>query len=194
VLEKGSANKYLCNTRYTGGTSHVCISGDVARSDLTRAVAKDAERAVRWPPRRGCKFPKTRASPHHRWVLAPLGQTRLGLDWEGRAGDVLLRHLSDNLEDHGGKLQRGVGATRLVLEDEPCVEVVAKVESKEIEHLAKFIMPVPSKLLQLNAESGTGDGLRMAAATGTDLRGMDRFYSHLLSIDAPHQERLWPYP
>ena len=48
VLEKGSADKYLCNTRYTNGALHVCISGGVARPDLARAVAKDAERAVRW--------------------------------------------------------------------------------------------------------------------------------------------------
>lgn len=65
VLEKGTADKYLCNTRYTDGTLHVCMSdimsgedallekieticGGVARRDLARAVAKDAERAVRW--------------------------------------------------------------------------------------------------------------------------------------------------
>lgn len=107
---------------------------------------------------------------------------------------MFLHRLGDNLEEHGGKLQRGARATRLLLEDEQCVGVVTKVEGKEIEHLAKFITPVPSKLFQRNAESGTGDGLRMAAAAGADLRGMDRFYGHLLSIDAPHQERLWPYP
>ena len=125
---------------------------------------------------------------------------------------MLLRHFGDNLEEHGGKLQRGARATRLLLEDEQGVGVVAKVEGKEIEHrtnaiviadgvfqsspehLAKFITPVPRKLFQRNAESGTGDGLRMAAAAGADLRGMNRFHGHLLSIDAPHQERLWPYP
>ena len=121
---------------------------------------------------------------------------------------MLLRRLGGNLEERGGKLQRSARATRLLLEDEQCVGVVAKVEGKETEHrtnadggfqsspehLAKFITPVPSKLFQRNAESGTGDGLRMAAAAGADLRGMDRFYGHLLSIDAPHRERLWPYP
>lgn len=25
VLEQGSAEKYLCNTRYTGGTFHLCL-------------------------------------------------------------------------------------------------------------------------------------------------------------------------
>ena len=71
VLEKGSADKYLCNTPYTGGTLHVCLSDimsgkdallekikticcDVAHPDLDRAVAKDAERAVRWLQGEGC--------------------------------------------------------------------------------------------------------------------------------------------
>ena len=71
VLEKGTEDKYLCNTRYTGGTLHVCMSdimsgedallekieticGDVARPDLARAIAQDAERAVRWLQGEGC--------------------------------------------------------------------------------------------------------------------------------------------
>jgi len=229
VLEKGTEDKYLCNTRYTGGTLHVCMSdimsgedallekietvcADIARPDLARAIAQDAERAVRWLQGEGCKFLKASASPHHRWVLAPPGRTRPGLDWEGRAGDVLLRRLGGNLEERGGKLQRGARATKLLLEDGRCVGVVAEVDGKEIEyrasavviadggfqsspeHLAKYITPNPSKLFQRNAESGTGDGLRLASAAGADLRGMDRFYGHLLSIDAPHRERLWPYP
>ena len=229
VLEKGGEEKYLCNTRYTGGTLHVCMSdimsgedallekietvcADIARPDLARAVAQDAERAVRWLQGEGCKFLKASASPHHRWVLAPPGRTRPGLDWEGRAGDVLLRRLGGNLEERGGRLQRGARATRLLLEDGRCVGVVADIAGKEIEyranavviadggfqsspeHLAKYITPDPSKLFQRNAESGTGDGLRLASAAGADLRGMDRFYGHLLSIDAPHRERLWPYP
>lgn len=25
VLEQGTADKYICNTRYTGGTFHICL-------------------------------------------------------------------------------------------------------------------------------------------------------------------------
>jgi hypothetical protein len=32
--------------------------------------------------------------------------------------------------------------------------------------------------------------MQRAALAGADFHGMDRFYGHLLSIDAPHQERL----
>jgi len=106
VLEKGTDERYLCNTRYTGGTLHICLTDimsgeeahmesigqlcDDARPEFVRAIASNAERAVRWLQGEGSKFIKASASPHHRWVLAPPGRTRPGLDWEGRAGDVLL--------------------------------------------------------------------------------------------------------
>ena len=92
VLEKGADDRYLCNTRYTGGTVHICLTDimsgeaahvesierlcDDARPDLVRAVARNAERAVRWLQGEGSKFIKASASPHHRWVLAPPGRTR----------------------------------------------------------------------------------------------------------------------
>lgn len=229
VLEKGEDERYLCNTRYTGGTLHVCMSdimsgedvlaemierlcGDIAHPDLARAVTRDAERAVRWLQGEGCKFLKASASPHHRWVLAPPGRTRPGLDWEGRAGDVLLRRLGANLTDRGGRLIRGARAVELIMENGRCCGVLAEIDGGRTafaaraviiadggfqaspEHLAKYITADPAKLFQRNAETGTGDGLRMAEAVGADLRGMDRFYGHLLSFDAPYRERLWPYP
>jgi fumarate reductase flavoprotein subunit len=95
LLEKGAEEKYLCNTRYTGGTFHVCMDDimageathlraierlcDGARPDLARVMAHNAERTVRWLRDEGCKFLKASASPHHRWVLAPPGRYALAL-------------------------------------------------------------------------------------------------------------------
>ena len=42
VLERGSEERYLCNTRYTGGTFHVCLR-DIM---LEEAVLKDAIRSA----------------------------------------------------------------------------------------------------------------------------------------------------
>src|SRR3546814_3677017 len=39
-----------------------------------------------------------------------------------------------------------------------------------------------------------GDGIRMAAALGARLCGMDRFYGHLLGREVFGNEKLWPYP
>ncbi len=228
LLEKGTDEHYLCNTRYTGGTLHVCMADimageaahlaaieklcDNARPDLARAMAGNAERAVRWLQAEGCKFIKASASPHHRWVLAPPGRKGPGLDWEGRAGDVLLRRLGANLEERGCRLMRGARVLNPIMEEGRCVGVVAKVGSETTEFRAKAVIladggfqaapdllrehitPRPEKVHQRNAGSGTGDGLRFAMEAGAATVGMDKFYGHLLSLDALSNERLWPYP
>jgi fumarate reductase flavoprotein subunit len=229
VLEKGAEEKYLCNTRYTGGTLHVCMDdimagesalleaiqrlcAGIARPDLARAMARHAERAVRWLQGEGLKFLRASGSPHHRWVLAPPGRTRPGLDWEGRAGDVLLRRLGANLIERGGRLTRDARAVHALMEGRRCVGVAAQVAGAPTEFragsvvladggfqaapelLREYITGHPEKLHQRNARTGTGDGVRIAEEAGAALLGMDRFYGHLLSIDAPTNDRLWPYP
>lgn len=228
LLEKGAAEKYLCNTRYTGGTFHVCMDDimagdavhlraierlcDAARPDLARAVAHNAERAVRWLQSEVCKFLKASASPHHRWVLAPPGRVRPGLDWEGRAGDVLLRRLGENLTKQGGALIRGARARRPLMDNDRCVGVVAEIDGVTNEFwansvvladggfqsspdlLREHITAHPEKLHQRNAGSGVGDGLRIALDAGAALANTDRFYGHILSIDAQTRDGLWPYP
>ena len=229
VLEKGADEKYLCNTRYTGGTLHVCMDdimageavlfeaierlcAGIARPDLARAMARHAERSVRWLQGEGLKFLRASGSPHHRWVLAPPGRTRPGLDWEGRAGDVLLRRLGANLVERGGRLIRDARARRPLMAGKRCTGVAAEVAGAPAEFLAKsvvladggfqaapallrqYITGQPEKLHQRNARTGTGDGLRFAEEAGAALIGMDRFYGHLLSIDAATNDGLWPYP
>ncbi len=229
VLEKGAEEKYLCNTRYTGGTLHVCMDdimagetvlleaieklcAGIARPDLALAMARHAERSVRWLQGEGLKFLRASGSPHHRWVLAPPGRTRPGLDWEGRAGDVLLRRLGANLIERGGRLIRNARARHPLMDGRRCVGVAAEVAGALAEFransvvladggfqaapelLREYISDHPEKLHQRNARTGTGDGVRFAEEAGAALLGMDRFYGHLLSIDAPTNDMLWPYP
>ncbi len=228
VLEKGTDARYLCNTRYTGGTLHICLTDimsgeaahvasierlcDEARPDLVRAIASNAERAVRWLQSEGSKFIKASASPHHRWVLAPPGRTRPGLEWEGRAGDLLLRRLSRNLNERGGELILGSRAQQLLVENGRCVGVQTEIDGTSHpfttqavvladggfqaapELLRKHIAKAPERLHQRNAGTGTGDGLQMALQLGAAAVGLNRFYGHLISLDALTNENLWPYP
>lgn len=228
LLEKGTDERYLCNTRYTGGTLHICMTDimsgadahiasieklcDDARPDLVHAIAHNAERAVRWLQGEGSKFIKASASPHHRWVLAPPGRTRPGLDWKGRAGDVLVRRLGANLEERGGALIRGAKALRTIMTDGRCSGIVAAVDGAEtnfaaqavvladggfqasLELLKAHVSRAPERLFQRNAGTGTGDGLRMATEVGAATVGLNRFYGHLISIDAQTNDNLWPYP
>lgn len=229
VLEMGAEEKYLCNTRFTGGTLHLCMNdimlgeaelralieraaGHFGNADLMDSMARNASRAVRWLQSQGLRFLKASGSAHHKWVLAPPGRSRPGLDWEGRAGDVLLRTLEANLAKHGGRVQRATRARSLVMENGRCAGVVAVSNGEERtyragavviadggfqgspELVAEHVTPSPDRVKQRGAGTGVGDGLRMAKAAGAAAVGLDRFYGHVLSRDAMHNDQLWPYP
>jgi len=229
VLEQGTAEKYLCNTRFTGGTFHICLreitldqdilektvidsTAGFVEPDLARMLAVEGRRVVGWLQEEGMKFMRASASEYHKWVLAPPGRSRPGLDWEGRGGDVLLRTLESRLVSRRGRIVRGARARDLVMEDGRCVGVVADRDGKPMvlraravviadggfqgdpELVARYICGKPERLKQRGAGTGRGDGMKMASAAGAALSGMDRFYGHTLARDALVNDRLWPYP
>jgi len=141
VLERGTEDRYLCSSRYTGGTFHISFNdvmadkdklADVidkttrgfARKDLAAAVAKDSSRLVRWLQAEGIRF--VNLGHYHTFVLAPPSRTGPGLDWEGRGGDVLLRTLGANLEKRGGRILRGTRARALDLSTPGRIKVEAQ--------------------------------------------------------------------
>jgi len=226
ILEQSTAEKYLCNSRFTGGTLHVgmqdimsdkaqlvhvieAVTEGFARRDLAEAIAADAARGVRWLQQEGVRFIKASTAPHQQWVVAPPGRTRPGLDWEGRGGDVLLRTLESRLVERGGRVLRGARAVQLLMQDGRCVGVTTRDGTHygakavvladggfqgDLDLVRAHITPEAHKLRQRGAGTGLGDGLRMAQAVGAALVGLDRFYGHLLSVDALRNDRLWPYP
>jgi len=183
-----------------------------AHAELARAVAQDGKRAVRWLQGKGIRFIKGGAEPHHNFVLSPPSLQRFGADWRGRGGDVLLRTLEAALLKAGGKILRGHRATELVAAQGVCSGVRGKTAAGEFvvsapsvviadggfqcdpELVKAHISPAPEKLLQRNARSGLGDGVRMAMAAGAALSPMMGFYGHLQSRDALKNEKLWPLP
>ena len=229
VLERSADPEYLCNSRLTGGAFHVCLNdiqsdADVleeairtatrgaAHAGLARAVAEDARRAVKWLQSQGIRFIKGGSEPHHNFVLSPPSLQRVGSDWRGRGGDVLLRTLGAALGKHGGQLLRGHRALRLRIEDGRCtgVEGTADGAPFDVRALAvviadggfqcdadlvrENISPAPDKVLQRNARSGLGDGVRMARAAGARLSDLVGFYGHVMNRNAMTDDRLWPLP
>jgi fumarate reductase flavoprotein subunit len=229
VLEQGTAEKYLCNTRYTGGTFHICLreitldeatleakilesSDGFVKPALAQLLAREGRRVIRWLQDEGMKFIRASASEYHKWVLAPPGRSRPGLDWEGRAGDVLLRTLEAKLTSRKGEIVRGARATTLLMQNDRCVGVVAERNGAatsfraravmiadggfqgDSELVGRYISKQPQRLKQRGAGTGRGDGIRMADSVGAALVGMDRFYGHTLSMDALTNDNLWPYP
>lgn len=229
VLEKGTTEKYLCNTRFTGGSLHIChrdimhdeetlrqaiidnTAGYVS-GEFALILARNGRRVVRWLQDEGLKFMRASASEHHRWVLAPPGRSKPGVDWEGRAGDVLLRTLEQQLNKRGGAIMRGTQVLSLLDEGGRCVGVLATRGGKAEEFRARaviiadggfqgnpdmmrqYVTRHPERIRQRGAATSHGDGLRMAQAMGAAASNLEPFYGHVLSRDALTNDLLWPYP
>lgn len=121
LLERGTDERYLCNSRYSGGVLHIAMhnvkdppekllevindatSGKADRA-LAMALATTAGRAVDWLREEGAKYIRVGQIVWQQHVLAPPRPITAGLDWKGRGPDVTLRQLVANLEKRGGKM------------------------------------------------------------------------------------------
>jgi fumarate reductase flavoprotein subunit len=228
VFERSAEDRYLCNSRITAGIFHCALNSvttppvelercineatsGTAEPAQSQAVASDALMAVRWLQEQGIRFIRG-AQAYHDFTLAPPTVNPQNRGWEGRGGDVLLRTLEAALTKTGGRVMRGMSATKLRMQGSRCagiegenaaggifsVEAAATVVADggfqtSPGLLAEAITPAPEKIFQRNARTGFGDGLRMAREAGaavTELRG---FYGHILSADAFNNEKLWPH-
>lgn len=231
IFEKSPEDRYVNNTRVCAGVFHLAltditededrlvekittITGGLAEPEQTRAVSRDAKRAVRYLQGKGIRFMRGSPEPHHNYVLTPPALIRVGLQWEGRAGDVLMRTLEERLVAAGGEVRRGHAVTAIMLGNDgavaglsgetgggpfaahaPAVVIADGGFPADEQFLRRYITPAPEKVLQRNTRKGTGDGIRMALAIGAALSDrMDGFYGHLMHRDAMTNDDLWPYP
>ena len=141
VLERGTDERYLCNSRYSGGVLHIAChnakdppaklaeiikdaTGGKADPDLARALATTAGRAIDWLRDEGAKYIRVGNIVWQQHVLAPPRPIVAGLDWKGRGPDVTLRQLAANLEKRGGKMIR-MPAITLMEREGQCIGVEA---------------------------------------------------------------------
>ena len=188
------------------------ITAGYADAALARAMADNALRAVQWLQSEGAGFERLTTAGWRNWVLAPVRPPATHLEWRGIGADMALRTLEKNLPARGGVLHRATEVFDLIQENGRCVGVRARQGGAEKIFraravvladggyqanpalLKKHISPAPQALKQRNVKTGVGDGLRMAQAVGAALSPLDAFYGHVLSRDAMHNDRLWPYP
>jgi fumarate reductase flavoprotein subunit len=229
VFEKLDDERHVCNSRLTGGIFHVALdgltdapqvletrirqaTGDTAEPALAQAVATDALRLVRWLQSQGVRFMKSGRDRWQDFTLAPPALPQFGRQWQGRAGDVMLRTLESRLQAHDGRVLRGHRVTALQMQGGRCTGLQGQagaaafsVRARAVvladggfqashELLREHISPQPSRLQQRNAASGFGDGLQMARGVGAADVGLGHFYGHLLSASVLENERLWPFP
>lgn len=183
--------------------------GEGAGEDLLLALCRGAREAIGWLEQHaGARFARAAPEPAYEFALSPSPVGKFDRAWQERGPDLVLRALEQALVRHGGTLARGKPAARLLMRGGRCVGVagegfeVAAASvviadggyQADLARLAERISPAPQRLVQRNARSGRGDGLRMALAAGAAFADRGGFYGHLQSRDALHDERLWPYP
>ncbi len=229
VLEKERDESYLCNTRIATGVLNLAhtdpylpaqalrkaIDDDTesyADPALADAIAATAGSAMEWIRGCGGKLLKVPVQGSPMWMLAPPRLPSTGHHWKGYGPDLLLRGAVSALEGKGGRLERGMRARGLLMEDGACRGVEAEREGIVVRYAARhvvladggfqgnpqlvrrFICARPEALVQRSAGTGTGDALVMAESAGARITDATEFYGHLLAQDALVNANLWPYP
>ena len=108
MLEKSTAEKDICNSRYAYGTFHInfagldapedtlcakidAATGGFARKDLARAVAKDGRRLMQWLKSEGIDI--VNLGGYGTNVLSPPWRKGFGLTWENYGADIMMQRL-----------------------------------------------------------------------------------------------------
>jgi fumarate reductase flavoprotein subunit len=181
-----------------------------------QAIADDAARAFMWLRAHGAKVAHFPHLKRGAWVLAPPRPMVTGLlggaAWLGRGPDLALRSLRAAATRRDCLFLEGTRGQDILMEDGRCSGILAlgpqgrlRIDAPAVvladggfsgnpELFRKHIGPAPEKVVQRGAGTGRGDALRMGLAIGAGTSALDRFYGHLLSVDALSNDRLWPYP
>lgn len=188
------------------------ITAGHARAPLASAVAINAGRAVDWLKAEGALFMRVGQEGWRQWILAPIRPPVTHMEWKGRGADVTLRALEKSLFGRGGAVHRGCAAQALLMENGACRGVVARCGDSKVTYRARsvvladggfqgnaalvreYVSPAPHALKERGAGTGRGDCINMAKAVGAAVTALAPFYGHVLSRDAMHNDRVWPYP
>jgi fumarate reductase flavoprotein subunit len=175
---------------------------------LGQLLIEQTGKVIDWLRVQGVRFIRSGPLSYLAWTMAPPRALVAGMDWKGRGPDVMLRTLTDRLKKLGGTLRLGVTVDRLILDGGRVVGADAGAQrfraqavviadggfqaNKALLH--QHMMPRPESVKQRGAETGLGDGMRMATEAGAAIVGLDSFYGHLLSRDSLTNDKVWPYP
>jgi fumarate reductase flavoprotein subunit len=188
------------------------IGGGDADDALAGAIARNGSRLLDWLQEHGTRFMRFNTQEAYRWCIAPPRSLRAGNDWRDRGPDLLIRDLGRRLRAAGGEIRLGETVVSLLMDGERCIGAVSERSGGRNEWPAAFTLIADGgfqsdresfenyigadfdRVFQRGARSGTGSGLRLGLQAGAALRGMDRFYGHLLSDDARRNDDVWPYP
>ncbi|WP_432166173.1 FAD-dependent oxidoreductase [Streptomyces sp. bgisy031] len=183
------------------------------RPDLVHSVAATAARFVRWLREAGVAVTKGEVYPLFGYTIQPPALVPNGYAWKDRGSDRMMRRLEAELTRLGGTLVRGHDVGRLLVEDGAVTgaegltadgtpflvragAVVLAGGGFEANHemLRARGIEAPEELFPRHSGAGLGGSLAMALAVGAAETSFGGFYGHVLSKDAFHNDRLWPFP
>lgn len=165
VLEAGSDDLYMCNSRVSTGALHVAFrspedatsdlldaiqnqTSGTAREDLSRAVADNAQATIDWMREEGCEFMQHPRRSYGLPMMAPGRAMRAGLDWENSGPNLFLQALGEKLAARGGALRRGARVTAILTEN----GAVTGVELGDGERIAAKAVVVADGGFQADAD------------------------------------------
>ncbi|MDB5808276.1 MAG: hypothetical protein JWN94_398 [Betaproteobacteria bacterium] len=189
VLERGTADQYACNSRYSGGILHIAFHNirepeaalvevietatrGKADPQLAKAFAANAARTVDWLCAEGVQFTTVGNIAYQQWVFAPRRPLTPGLDWKDRGADVTMRLLERNITQRGGEVLRGTAANSLIVENGRVVGVDAHRNGTTVRFDARAVLIADGgfqsnlELLRENISSRPSKVMQRGAATG----------------------------
>lgn len=157
LLEQGEGDRYLCNSRMSGGIIHICAldirrpsqelydaimkkTHGAANPAQAKALTENASRMIDWLQNHGTRFMRFNMEEAFRWCMAPPRALVPGSDWIGRGPDVALRELMQQFVRAGGQAFLKTKAKSLVMEDGVCHGVVAERDGADIEYRGKAVL------------------------------------------------------
>jgi fumarate reductase flavoprotein subunit len=157
VLEAGSAERYLCNSRLAMGFFNVAfadiregpavmrrkieaVTSGTADPALADVLSHNSGPALQWLRSRGVRTIVGNWRPGSAVMLTPPAAVGAGLRWPGRGADQMLRRLEALLASHGGCLVRGARARELIMSNGRCVGVIAECGGRRQDFAADAVL------------------------------------------------------
>ena len=157
VLEQGVEERYLCNSRMSGGILHMAMrdpyrpphelsthAKQEAAHDvderLVDVLAVSGKRLIEWLQGQGARFMRFGPQEAYRWCMAPPRALAAGMDWEDRGPDRVLQALERRFAEQGGTVRRGTRVDSLRMLEGRCVGVVATDERGAKEWSSRFVL------------------------------------------------------
>jgi fumarate reductase flavoprotein subunit len=186
-------------------------SGGACRPSLVATYAREARSAVSWLQKQGIEM---KPDNHGGMALQPQVRNRTRLVGEGYGPYKTLVTLKATFAELGGIFRGSHQVVALLTQDGRVSGVEAttadrtsvQLRSSAVvltdggfqanrEMVNRYIGPNAGDQIKIRgANSGTGDGIRMATRIGAKLINTESFYGYCLSIDALHNDDLWPNP